>query len=304
MQRRKYQTLVACLVLVGISLPAHGQAQDAVVVDPEERAIRDAAREYLAAKQRGDVATLSTLWTPDGDYIDASGQVFKARDLFRDEAAPSRPASQPRDISLPESTIRFVTPDVAIEDGTIDWRAAGDTDVLTARFTAIWVNRNGRWLLDSLREATMATPRVNEHLKPLAWMLGEWIGTTDDSVILVSSRWSDGGNYIVREFAVQGDGRPAIAGTQRIGWDPESDQIKSWTFDSHGSSGEGHWRRDGDRWVVESTEIMADGKKLTTAAVYTPGAEGQFVWEVTSAKLADANLPPLRVEFKRAAEGE
>ena len=49
---------------------------------------------------------------------------------------------------------------------------------------------------------------------------------------------------------------------------------------------------------------MADGKKSTTSSVYIPGDERSFVWEVTSAKVADANLPSRRIKFTRAVEDQ
>jgi hypothetical protein len=140
--------------------------------------------------------------------------------------------------------------------------------------------------------------------------VGEWAGTTPDAVILLSSQWSGDGNYLLREFLIRREGHDEISATQRIGWDASAGEIKSWTFDSQGGSSEARWRRDGDRWVVASDDVTADGKESKTSTVYTPVADGQFqcevqgAWDAAGGKPAAENLNALRVEFKRALEDE
>ena len=242
------------------------------------------------------------MWTPEGDYVDASGKKFKVRKMLSRQDDAKSSAAESAGAQAPDSTLRFIARDVAIEDG-ISGRGMTDAgDVVTGRFTAVWVKRDDRWQLDSLREAEVTSPAAKDRLQELGWLIGEWVGTTDDGAILVSSHWSDDGHYIVREFIDRGDGREVVSGTQRIGWDASAGKIKCWTFDSQGGSGEGYWRRDGKRWIVETTEVMTDGKKATTSTVYIPGGEGRFVWETTGAKLAGESVPPQRVEFKRAAD--
>ena len=249
-------------------------------------------------------------WAADGDYVDASGRVFKVQDLFgppNDEPRSDAEAAPP---NLPASSLRFITPDVAIEDGVVEMGTSSDGEALSGRFTTVWVKRNGRWLISSLREAVSSAAATNERLQPLSWLLGEWVGTAKDAVILLSSQWSVDGKYILREFLIRRDGHEDISATQRIGWDASAGAIKSWTFDSLGGSGEGHWRRDGDRWVVNSQDVTADGKESKTVTTYTPAADGQFQcevkgsWDAAEGKPAGGNLTPLRVEFKRAAEDE
>jgi hypothetical protein len=210
----------------------------------------------------------------------------------------------PADAASHRSSVRLITPDVAIEDGTIESDAAAGDDQAAGRFTAVWVKRDGRWLLDCLRETASLTAISNPRLQPLAWLLGEWAGKADDSATLISARWSDGGNFIVRDFVIRGENSPAITGTQRIGWDPIAQKIKSWSFDSQGGSGEAYWRREGPRWIVDSIDVTADGRKARTSAVYVPTAPDHFVWEVRSANIDAEKLTSRRIEFKRAPEAE
>jgi hypothetical protein len=143
-----------------------------------------------------------------------------------------------------------------------------------------------------------------ERLQPLAWLLGEWTGMTDNAVVLVSAHWCDGGAFIEREIVVRPTGQPEIGGTQRIGWDPIKQQIKCWTFDSQGGSGEGYWRSDGKSWIVESEEVLADGHSSSTTSIFTPQGPDRFIWEVERASVNGEGLPKQRIEFVRAKAGE
>lgn len=143
---------------------------------------------------------------------------------------------------------------------------------------------------------------ANDHLQSLGWLIGEWAGSSDNGNVLVSSHWSDGGNFIVREFIMRTADGDEAGGNQRIGWDPSSNRIKCWSFDSQGGFGEGFWRHDGKSWFVESEEVLADGSKSATTTVYTPEGDGRFAWEVKRAKVGDVSLPMQRNEFVRAAQ--
>ena len=158
--------------------------------------------------------------------------------------------------------------------------------------------------------AEAAAPTAADSLQSLEWLLGEWSGMTDNAVVLVSAHWCDGGAFIEREVIVRMEGQPEVGGTQRIGWDPIKKRIKSWTFDSQGGTGEGYWRREvvkkdgdeqgGDRWIVESDDVLADGETSSTTSVFTPQGADRFLWEVERAHVNGENLPKQQIEFVRA----
>jgi uncharacterized protein (TIGR02246 family) len=296
-------TFWACVATMVFELGTAAGGEAPAGDEGEMAAVRAAGREYVAAALRNDTEALRRSWTEEGDYIDATGRKVKARELIGTKAPARSAARAPEVVDAVQSEIRFITPKVAIEDGTYDCGTEDGGSEATGRFTAVWVKQGDRWLLDSLRESTTATPPRREELKPLEWLVGEWVGVADDSVILVSSRWSDSGNYIIRELAVIGDGGE-VTGTERIGWDPAANEFKSWTFDSQDGRGESRWKLDGDRWVIETTDVTADGKKATTSAIVTRAGDDQYVWEVKSSKVGDQNVPQRRVQFTRAPEVE
>lgn len=284
-------------LLLGTFLAGDGAAQDA-----DRDAIRSAARQYVTALQRGDAEVLRSMWSPDGDYIDAAGNLTKAKNMFQNKGESRTIDSPTSEVRGWESSLRFITPEVAIEDGAIESEAGSDGSALLRRFSVVWVKRDGKWLIDSLREASSTTPSISDRLSPLAWLVGEWAAKTDHAEIIVSTRWSDRGIYLLRDFVIRGKGRESLSGTERIGWDPIEGKIKSWTFDSQGGAGEGFWRQDGNRWIVDAVEVMPDGKKAETSVAYTPKSAFRFEWEVVTGKIAEESLPKQRLEFVRADE--
>src|SRR5689334_11427476 len=103
---------VVCLLLLATANGARG----ADAREQDEQAIRAAAKQYLAALEKGDAQALTALWTADGDLIDEHGRSTPARELIAQEAQRTNKGPRP-DIKVLANTIRFVAPDVALEDG-------------------------------------------------------------------------------------------------------------------------------------------------------------------------------------------
>jgi hypothetical protein len=75
---------------------------------------------------------------------------------------------------------------------------------------------------------------------------------------------------LIRSFRVQlADEDEPRQGTQVIGWDPRHKQIRSWTFDSDGSFGEGTWSKNGDDWLVRMGHTQWDGRLTSGTQVIT-----------------------------------
>lgn len=302
MKRKLWGAVFVYLVVVGASLPATLLAQGASPDNAELAAIRAAGDAYVAAMHRGDLKTLRSMWTDDGDYLDAAGMPHKARDLFPSSPDQRPAANGPIEVPPWERSLRLITLTVAIEDGVLQNVERADGSVCSRRFTAIWVKREGKWLLDGLREATTEGAVVQSQLRKLDWLIGEWAGKVKETEMLVSAHYSEDGNFLVRTCMVRAPGGEVLMGTERIGWDGDKETFKSWTFDSTGSASEAVWREVDGRWLVESSVVMPDGERATTQASYQPTGPDSFLWKVAESQLAADKLPAQQVEFRRAVE--
>ena len=101
-------------------------------------------------------------------------------------------------------------------------------------------------------------------------MVGDWVDESEGSRVVVNVRWADKQSYLVRTYQVELRGEKAHSGTMFIGWDPQTEQIKSWVFDSEGGHGEGLWTRTTDnQWVVKASGVLHDGRPTSATHIHT-----------------------------------
>jgi uncharacterized protein (TIGR02246 family) len=235
-------------------------------------AIRGMLDSYLQCFNRHDSAALVAHWSDSGESVDLdSGEVTAGREAVGNVFSALFSEDHEATIDIDVQTIRPVRADVAVVDGT-SRITFGDGGHAGSRFSAVIVKQDDRWLLESVREA--ALPEETDPVRPLdqlAWLVGTWEDVGPGVVASTRCFWSAGNAFLIRAHAVTptgaseprpeaGDARipgllPAadVAGrevTEIIGWDPESQSIRSWIFTSAGRFAEGVWERDGEAWKV------------------------------------------------------
>ena len=253
-----------------------GRLAAAVTADPaarvDERAeIRDMLSAYLRAFNQHDATALVAHWTAAGENIDLdSGEVTAGQEAVREVFTALFADDTAATIDIDLQAIRPVSADVAVVDGT-SRIMFGDGDRAGSRFSAVVVKQDGRWLLQSVREAARPeAPEAPRPLEELSWLVGIWEDVGPGVTASTRCYWSAGRAFLIRTHAVSADSdepRPEaahdsipgllpaadVAGrevTEIIGWDPERRAIRSWTFTSDGRFAEGEWTRDGDTWKV------------------------------------------------------
>lgn len=291
----------------------------------DEEAVRAAARGYLEALERGDGRTLAAMWTPDGDIVDDDGRVMNGRATVA-ATAPVDAAARPA-FELRETSLRFLSADVAVEDGAVQVKPPGSTAVHTGHFTALWVRQAGGWKLAGLRESRIDAAAAAPKLADLEWMVGEWTivdetagrrpaaaaaapstGPSDQPAMEVSVRWDEGRMFLVREMKLVRQtptGQSAAAHiTQRIGWDPLSRQLRSWSFGSDGSHAESTWTREGDTWIARAMAVMPDGSQTSTLNLYTYDGADRCTWRSLPTHVGGEHLPQVTMTMVRKKGGD
>jgi uncharacterized protein (TIGR02246 family) len=274
----------------------------------DEAAIRAASKAYIAALAKGDDAALAALWTPDGDIVDAAGNQIPGRMSVAIDAEPESPdpADRPA-FEIHETRLRFLTDNVAIEDGTVEVSPPSGPP-LTGRFSATWVKHEGTWKLAALREARGDAPSPQALLADLDWMVGDWVVIDaprrhDDPAkpqIEVSARWNAGKTYLVRTMTITHSAdAPPLEITQQIGWDPLSKSIHSWVFGSDGSQGEANWERDGQSWVAQARAIHPDGTRSTSLNIYTYDGKDRCLWRSLPTHVGSEHMPTVNMTMVR-----
>jgi uncharacterized protein (TIGR02246 family) len=230
---------------------------------PEQDEIEKTARAYADAFNNKDAKTLASLWAPEGVYTNReTGERTAGREAIQTQFAEILKEPSAKRLSVALNDMRLIKPDVAIADGRATVTVAGEEGTKSTAFSAVFVKHGDQWLLDSVHETQAPIPpSPRAALAELEWLVGAWIDDSDDANVATSVRWSPHEAFLIRSFRVQlpDDDEPR-EGTQVIGWDARNKQIRSWTFDSDGSFGEGTWSKNGDDWLVRMSHTLADGR--------------------------------------------
>jgi uncharacterized protein (TIGR02246 family) len=237
---------------------------------PESAAILKKAESFVAAFHKGDAGAIAAHWTPDGDYTSQTGKTLKGREAIAKAFIGMFAENKGLKLRIDSASLRFLTPDVAIEDGVTSVIPPDGAPPSRARYTIVHVKRDGEWYLGSVRDAAFAPPGNREHLADLEWLVGEWAESGGSGeTARVAYQWDANQNFLIGEFATTIKQFAVGGGTQRIGWDAGNKQVRSWTFDNDGGFGGGQWTRDGNRWTIKSSATLTDGKNLTATGILT-----------------------------------
>jgi len=259
----------------------------------DEQVIRQSALAFAKAYNAGDAKAIAAQFVADGEYIDEFKNIFKGREAIEKEMAAFFEASPGNKIKITVEGVRFVGSSMAIEEGytTLDPADANEGPAVDSRYIAVHLKQDGKWRIAVARDLESEVPTPHEHLRQLEWLLGEWVDESDDAVVKTSTRWSKDGNFILSAFHVETAGMRTMDGTQRIGWDPVSKQIRAWVFDSEGGFGEGAWARVGDEWLVKTNGVRPDGAVGSATNIYTQ-LDGKTIRWSSTHRVVGGELQP------------
>jgi uncharacterized protein (TIGR02246 family) len=248
--------------------------------DADEATIRQSAEAFVTAYNAHDAKAVSELFALKAEFTDEDGNLIKGREAIEKEFAETFQENPESKIKVDIDSIRVLTPNIAVEEGNVRGQPVPGEKENVSSYIAVHVKVDGRWLIASVKdyEADSEDLTVNDHLQDLAWLVGEWIEESPDSVVHTVCKWHDNDNFLMQEFKVQIGGQIAMSGTMRIGWDAVRKQFKSWVFDSKGGHAEGIWLRDGDEWIVKAQGATATGEIASSTNVYRRIDDDTLAW--------------------------
>jgi uncharacterized protein (TIGR02246 family) len=293
---RKTLMMLGLLALSLLAVPV--RSDESPVAPSDEQAIRQAINAYSDALNKADLDALMAVWAPRAEYIDEKHVITKGRtairELFKHHLAGLKGAK----ISFKVTSLRELTPDVILQDGTSKLTLA-DGHVDDGHFAAVWARKDGKWLLHSVRElhgAAGAPAVAGGALKELQWMVGDW--KADKEGIDISVRWTLDQVFLLQDYKV-GKGDSALEVKQLIGFDPLTGQIKSWTFDSLGGYGEGLWTREGNSWFIETAGVLPGGQTGSGVNVIHYEDDQHFVFQSNRREVEGQPLTDSEVKLVR-----
>lgn len=258
----------------------------------DEQAIRKSAETYLKAYHDGNAKDAAAHFTKDAEYVDEDGNVYQGRQAIEEllDACFKRNPGSEMDIDI--QSIKFISPGVALEDGTAVVARSADSEPAISHYSAVHVKTDGKWQIASVRERFPKDRRQHRsQLAQLNWLQGEWVDEDRDTSVYFICAPIDNGNFLMRAFAMHVNGEQVISGSQRIGWDPLSGKLKTWIFDSEGGYGEGFWFRDDDRWVMKAIGVTASGEMASMTSIYKMLNDQTMTWQSVDHEVGGIRLP-------------
>jgi uncharacterized protein (TIGR02246 family) len=138
--------LVAALLALALIAPTPAVAQAPVTDDAAVRAVVDA---YSAARDKGDAAALTALFTADADQLVSSGEWRRGREaVVKGSLASSQQTQGKRTFTV--DTVRMIAANVAVADSRYE---IAQTDGTTRRMWASWllVKDGATWKIAAIR---------------------------------------------------------------------------------------------------------------------------------------------------------
>lgn len=277
------------------------KAQPATDRSADESAIRANIERFVKAYNAGDAKAVAALFTPDAYIVGKEGSTTHGREGIAQTFAELFKNKPEKDIEVVVESIRFLGPDLALEVGTSKETYGPDEPPEYDRYTVLHVKRDGKWQMALARDEEGPPPSGHDRLRPLAWLIGEWIDDGGSTVVRSTCRWSEDKNFLLQEFKLQISGKDAMNVSQRIGWDPLAKRVHSWVFDSEGGYGESIWTYDDDNddWIIKSTGVRPDGTTASATNVLMPSGPDGYIYRSTDRIVGDDRQPDMEVRVVR-----
>jgi uncharacterized protein (TIGR02246 family) len=265
----------------------------------DEQAIREGVIQFVEQYNAHKSDAVATLFAPDARMIFSDGTEVNGREEIQQtfqEAFEQNPNSA---VSVVVDSIRFLTPDVAVEEGTTTMFPDGETLTSEGRYTVVHLKKEGKWQMQAIRVVEEESLSAYDELAPLEWLVGEWIDEGRDEDVRTTFRWDDNKSFLLEEFEIVRQGETILKGSQRIGWDPQARQVRSWAFDTAGGFAEGTWVLVGDEWICKSKGVRPDGTTASATRRLRQESQDLVILTATDRLLGNEQLPDLAVTMAR-----
>lgn len=283
------------------SQPA-GNPQQADKPDDAIEALGLAARRFVAAYNERNAAAISGLFMPNGEIRGHDGNIISGRGeieafysgIFAEDSVPG--------IALEASSVHFISPDIAIEDGVVHFTYAEDEPVRSISYSATQIRQaDGSWLIAVSRDELEVTP-PSEQIKPLRWLIGEWTLEGEDGLrVDMAIHLDDRENYLLGEaLGTTAEGH-AQSTSLRIGWNPATSSIHWWNFDGDGGHTTGQWTRRDDHWLIQNSGVTSTNETTSSSQSLARDGADSMVWVATNRTVAGVTLPDISFRFVRRA---
>lgn len=287
---------LSLMVMIG-TWSSHGNEEPSEPV-PEgiAAAINKTTADYVSAFNRGDAEAIAEMYTAEAEFEDTTGEMLNGRSAIKTSFASFFEANPKASIAVQVESVRPLGRGLATAIGVVRLELPDVEPVVETRYSALHVLEGERWRVASVRE-WMSDPATAVTPEQLEWLVGEWTASGDNGTVHITYTWDESRVFLQGRYTIAQDAKVVSSGTQVIGRSPTGG-LRSWLFDSSGTTQDAIWTRDHDRWLSEGLGILPDGTEITSLNVMIRLGKDTFTWQ-TIEREADGvplpALPPIRV---------
>lgn len=245
----------------------------------------------VIAFNKGDAKSFAAFWTPEGEYIDPSGQSFVGRGSIESHFAEVFAASPNAKLQLFTDSVRLLSDSTAIEDGRSIVESSPNSPAELSAYTAVYVKLDGKWLLASVRETWMNNSLNSEVLTDLEWLIGEWIAEENGVRTESKCRWIVNNKFVERAYTTTQIDGSVSSGVQIIGWNPQANHVQSWNFTEDGGHAVGVWSATEGGWLAKVTGTTGANVSTTAVNLLRRLDDNAYAWQSINRTVGDVRLP-------------
>lgn len=263
--------------------------------DAAKEAVMANVRAFTEAYNRRDIKSILGLFAEDCNLTEADGTTLNGLKALEKDLTESFKTDPDSRLSISVDALQVVSPDVIIEEGKTTFFPDGKTLAAETDYQATHVKREGRWRITRVRSFNRVVLSPYDSLRELEWLIGDWVNEDEDSVVEASYRWDTNKAFLLNDFSIRVKGKKVLTGTQRIGRDPLTKQLKAWVFDSEGGYAESLWSSVDDVWVIKAKGVRSDGKVVTVTNQLTQLTKDRFRFDAADRVVGDERLPNVSI---------
>ncbi|MFT3882964.1 MAG: nuclear transport factor 2 family protein [Gemmatales bacterium] len=267
----KYLLPALCLCCCSAWAMSPQDAAAKPAVSAEEATVTEILKVYADVYNKHDVEKLIEYWSPNAVAINTdTGSRVVGRDALKAAFQQSFKAQPEMKLAIRLKHFRFIKPDfLSIEGESVVTNPSQDPDENT--FSAILVKVGDKWQIEQASESPLPTPATPyDGLKGIEWMVGTWADDSKGVSVESVMSWNPKKTLLIRKYTVQYENETEPeTGTQVIAWDSRAKTIRSLSFSSDGSFGEGTWSSSDNEWRVKFNYTTTEGSLVSGTQVLT-----------------------------------
>jgi uncharacterized protein (TIGR02246 family) len=283
----------------------HGNATRSADRDADKQAIDTLIKQQIQAFNSRDAAAIAANWTTDAEYLRNDGDPIRGRDAIQKGYAEFfKTLTGKSNVEVQTDNMRFPSNDTAYTEVTLRLKNEAGEMIGSSWRNTLLVREAGTWKVAMVQEWDRDTSN-DDTLNDLAWLIGTWSMDTPDRKVTTTYEWDENKTFIRGKFSTKQGDKPAESGTQFFGKDNANGGIRSWVFQSDGGYGDGSWKRDGKKWMVDFTGVSAEGKNLSATVVYMRVDADTFTWQAVEQTVDGqpiADTQPIKVSKQKAGQ--